>query len=47
MDCEGRLGGAGEWADNFGPGRFIDRLTLRDGKLVHIEAGSYGHSRHS
>jgi hypothetical protein len=25
------------WTDHFGPGRFIDRLALRDGKLVHIE----------
>jgi hypothetical protein len=35
------------WTDHVGPGRFICRLTLRDGKLVHIETGSYGHSRHS
>lgn len=35
------------WTDHFGPGRFIYRLTLRDGKRVHIETGSYGHSRHS
>ena len=34
------------WTDHFGPGRLICRLTFRDGKLVHIETGGSGHSRH-
>jgi Protein of unknown function (DUF2845) len=31
------------WTYNFGPSRLIYRLTFRDGKLVHIETGGYGH----
>jgi Protein of unknown function (DUF2845) len=34
------------WTYNFGPSRLIYRLTFRAGKLVHIEPGGYGHSRH-
>ena len=31
------------WTYNFGPSRLIYRLTFREGKLVHIETGGYGH----
>jgi Protein of unknown function (DUF2845) len=31
------------WTDHFGPSRLIYRLTFRNGKLVHIETGGYGH----
>jgi hypothetical protein len=31
------------WTYNFGPSRLVYRLTFRDGKLVHIETGGYGH----
>jgi Protein of unknown function (DUF2845) len=36
----------GAWTDHVGPSRLIYRLTFREGKLVHIETGGYGHSRH-
>jgi Protein of unknown function (DUF2845) len=35
------------WTDHFGSSRPVYRLTFRDGTLVHIETGGYGHSRHS
>jgi hypothetical protein len=31
------------WTYNFGPSRLIYLLTFREGKLVHIETGGYGH----
>jgi hypothetical protein len=31
------------WTYNFGPSRLIYFLTFREGKLVHIETGGYGH----
>jgi hypothetical protein len=31
------------WTYNFGPSRLVYVLTFRDGKLVHIETGGYGH----
>jgi Protein of unknown function (DUF2845) len=31
------------WIDHVGPSRLVYRLTFRDGKLVHIETGGYGH----
>jgi hypothetical protein len=31
------------WIYNFGPTRFIYLLTFREGKLVKIETGGYGH----
>jgi Protein of unknown function (DUF2845) len=31
------------WIYNFGSSRLIYFLTFRDGKLVHIETGGYGH----
>ena len=29
------------WTYHFGPGRLVDVLTFREGKLVHIETGGY------
>ena len=37
----------GVWTDHVGPSRVVYLLTFREGKLVHIETGGYGHSRHS
>jgi Protein of unknown function (DUF2845) len=31
------------WTYNFGPSRLVYRLTFREGTLVHIETGGYGH----
>jgi hypothetical protein len=31
------------WASNIGPNRLIYLLTFREGTLVHIETGGYGH----
>ena len=31
------------WTYNFGSSRLIYVLTFREGKLVHIETGGYGH----
>jgi uncharacterized protein DUF2845 len=31
------------WTYNFGPSRLVYRLTFREGKVVHIETGGYGH----
>jgi hypothetical protein len=31
------------WTYNFGPNRLIYHLTFREGKLVHMETGGYGH----
>jgi hypothetical protein len=34
------------WTYNFGPNRLVYRLTFREGKLVHIAIGGYGHEWH-
>lgn len=31
------------WTYNFGPSRLVYILTFREGKLMNIETGSYGH----
>jgi uncharacterized protein DUF2845 len=31
------------WTYNFGSSRLVYRLTFREGKVVHIETGGYGH----
>lgn len=30
------------WTYNFGPRRFISRITVRNGVIRHIESGGYG-----
>jgi hypothetical protein len=31
------------WTYNFGPRRFIQRITIKDGKIQRIESQGYGH----
>lgn len=31
------------WTDHFGPSQLVYRLTFREGRVVHIETGGYGH----
>lgn len=31
------------WTYNFGPQRFIQYITIEDGRIKHIESGGYGY----